>query len=320
MVATHGAARPSRNGPVLAMDEPVTVSYLNPDQRVLHAPEREANPFFHLYECLWMLQGRRDVAPVAEFVPSMRNFSDDGRVFNAAYGHRWRRHFGRDQVTWAIEQLRERGGDSDRRIYLGIWDPRHDHKPSLDKPCNVGLAFRVRSTGKLDMTVFNRSNDLVLGLAGANVVHMSFLHEVVARASGLPLGAYHQVSNDLHMYTEAPATIAALPLAGRWSIRDDPYAQGRVEAVPVMEVDWQTWQEDLETFQRYGNVVGLRDRFFRRVCGPMMAAHRHYRRNEGRERYVGAIEILEQCVASDWATAGREWMQRRLDRWEEKAK
>jgi thymidylate synthase len=320
IVQANGATRGSRNGPVIAMDEPMTVSYLNPAQRVVFAPERDANPFFHLYECLWMLQGRRDVGGVAEYVPGMRNYSDDGQTFNAAYGHRWRRHFGRDQISWAIEQLKAEGGAADRRVYLGIWDVRRDWKYTLDKPCNVGLCFRVRSNGKLDMTVFNRSNDLVLGLAGANVVHMSFLHELVALASGYPLGVYHQISNDLHMYTEAPATIGAQPLAGRWTPEADPYVQRLVEPYPIMEVDWDTWQVDLETFQRYGNVVGLRDRFFRRVCGPMMAAHRYYRKHEGVDRYNGAIEILEQCLASDWAVAGREWMERRRDKWLEKAR
>lgn len=315
----EGVARASRNGPVLAMDEPVTVTYAKPDERVVFAAEREANPFFHLYECLWMLAGKRDVASVAEFVPSMRNYSDDGKTFNAAYGYRWRRHFGRDQIDWVVGELRKPDANQDRRLYLGIWDPRHDYQPSLDKPCNVGLSFRVRSDLRLDMTVFNRSNDLVLGLAGANVVHMSFLHEVVARAAGLPLGQYHQISNDLHLYTTAPASIAARPLSGLWGPSTDSYAQGFVAPYPVMEVDWQTWNEDLNTFLQFGNVVGLRDRFFRRVAGPMMAAHTHYRRHKGAERYEGAIEILEQCLASDWRAAGIEWMERRLARWKEKA-
>lgn len=320
MVEAHGAQRPSRNGPVIAMDEPVTVTYLRPDERVIFYPEREANPFFHLFECLWMMEGRRDVKPVAEYVPSMRNYSDDGRVFNAAYGYRWRQHFRRDQIDWVINELRGEKAGEDRRLHVGIWDPRHDHLPSLDKPCNLGMTFRVRSDGALDMTVHNRSNDLVLGLAGANVVHMSFVHEVVARAAGLPLGRYHQVTNDLHMYTEAPATIAARDLAGTWAEETDPYARGWAAPFPVMEVDWATWQEDLATFMKFGNVVGLRDRFFRRVCGPMLAAHRHYKTREGEERYTGAIEILDQCLASDWAMAGREWMERRLARWQEKAK
>lgn len=318
LVETAGAQRPSRNGPVLAMDEPVTFTYTHPTERVMFAPEREANPFFHLYECLWMLAGKRTVREVAELVPGMRNFSDDGRVFNAAYGYRWRRHFGRDQIDWVIGELRGEKASEDRRLHIGIWDPRHDHKPSLDKPCNLGMTFRVRSNGALDMTVHNRSNDLVLGLAGANVVHMSFVHEVIASAAGLPLGRYHQITNDLHMYTEAPASIAARPLGGQWTEATDPYAQGYVAPHPVMEVDWQTWQEDLATFMTYGNVVGLRDRFFRRVCGPMMAAHKHYRDHLGAERYEGAIEILDQCLATDWALAGREWMERRLERWKEK--
>lgn len=314
IVTRYGEERGSRNGPVKAMDEPITITYLNPAERVIFFAERDANPFFHLFECLWMLAGRRDVKGVAQFVPGMRNYSDDGRRFNAAYGYRWRKHFQVDQLEWIVERLSQPGANEDRRCFVGMWSPSADTKPSLDLPCNVGVAFRVRSNGRLDMTVFNRSNDLVLGMAGANVVHMSFLHEVIALASGWTVGNYHQISNDLHMYMENEATQRCLPLAGTWSEGQDAYAQGWVAPYPVMETDWKTWQQDLHTFLLYGNVVGLRDRFFRRVCGPMMAAHKHYRDHKGEGRYLGAIEIIEQCIASDWRTAGREWLQRRLDK------
>ena len=45
----------SRNGPVLVIEEPVTVCYENPNERVLFNTRRDANPFFHLFESLWML-------------------------------------------------------------------------------------------------------------------------------------------------------------------------------------------------------------------------------------------------------------------------
>lgn len=324
VVLTHGTERPSRNGPVRVMDEPVTVTYERPEERVVFAPEREANPFFHLYECLWMMNGQRDVRSVATYVPGMRNFSDNGTTFNAAYGHRWRKHFGIDQIAWAVEQLRAPNGADSRRVHIAMWDPKADTKPSLDLPCNLGVTFRVRSDGRLDMTVHNRSNDLVLGMTGANVVHMSFLHELVARASGFPVGRYHQIANDLHLYLEAPSTTPVLPLAGAYGTGEliDPYALGHVRPFPVMEASstLETWLEDCATFLQYGPVVGLRDRFFRRVAAPVLKAHQHYRDHSGEERYLGAIEILDQCIADDWRAACREWMERRLVKWQEKAK
>lgn len=324
VVLDHGAARPSRNGPVVALDEPVIVTYEFPAERVVFAPEREANPFFHLYECLWMMNGQRDVSSVEKFVPGMRNFSDDGRTFNAAYGHRWRKHFGLDQIAWVVEMLKAEGGADTRRAHIAMWDPRSDTKPSLDLPCNLGVTFRVRSDGRLDMTVHNRSNDLVLGMTGANVVHMSFLHELVARASGFPIGRYHQISNDLHLYRDHAGSKAVLPLAGAYGTPalPDPYtlAEGAYVPYPIMEEvsTLQSWSEDCAMFLKFGPVVGLRDRFFRRVATPVMEAHKWYRQHVGEERYTGAIEILDQCLAEDWRTAGQEWMKRRLEKWREK--
>lgn len=317
-----GPPRSSRNGPVRAMDEPLIISYDRPDQRVLLYPEREANPFFHLYECLWMMAGRRDVAGVARYVPGMRNFADDGRTFNAAYGYRWRRHWqGVDQLVWAIERLSDTAlALEDRRCHISMWDPRRDTKPTLDVPCNHGISFRCRSNGHLDMTVYNRSNDLVLGAFGANVVHMSFLHELVAGAVGLPLGRYHQVTNDMHIYLEHDVTPRVIPLAGTWTPETDDYNTGRVGPFPIISTHWKEWFEDLDLFLKYGNVVGLRDRFFRRVAGPVVLAHDHYFEHRGEDRYTGALDILAQCLASDWRVACEEWIMRRYVKWQEKSK
>ncbi len=57
-----GVPRDSRNGAVLQAPCPVTTVYRRPDERVLFWPERDANPFFHFMESLWMLAGRNDVA------------------------------------------------------------------------------------------------------------------------------------------------------------------------------------------------------------------------------------------------------------------
>src|SRR5690606_9555427 len=110
----------SRNGPVAQILEPVIVTYTHPRERVLLYTERDCNPFFHLYESLWMLAGRNDVAPLAYYNKRMPEFSDDGKTFHGAYGYRWRTHFGWDQLRAIVEELRT--NSNSRRVVLQMWD------------------------------------------------------------------------------------------------------------------------------------------------------------------------------------------------------
>src|SRR5271154_5758040 len=43
--------------------------YEKPDERVLFSQTRDANPFFHFFESLWILAGREDVEFLAQFNP-----------------------------------------------------------------------------------------------------------------------------------------------------------------------------------------------------------------------------------------------------------
>jgi hypothetical protein len=84
-----------------------------------------------------------------------------------------------------------------------MWDVQSDNLPHWnDRPCNTHIYFR-NVNGKLDMTICNRSNDVIWGMFGANCVHMSYLHEFVARASGLEQGKYHVMTNNLHFYQDS---------------------------------------------------------------------------------------------------------------------
>src|SRR5215510_3212831 len=121
-----GRPQPSRAGGTIEYPEPVCTVYERPLERVLFDAVRDANPFFHLMEALWMLAGRRDVGWLARFNQRMATYSDDGVVFNAAYGYRWRNQFqlktgdGGDQLSAIVKLLR---ADPDsRRAVLQIWD------------------------------------------------------------------------------------------------------------------------------------------------------------------------------------------------------
>src|SRR5690606_13885482 len=113
-------AMSSRYGDVLRIPEPVIITYRKPRERVLFNQKRDCNPFFHLYESLWMLAGRNDVASLAYYNKRMPEFSDNGKTFHGAYGYRWRNHFGWDQLRAIVEELRT--NSNSRRVVLQMWD------------------------------------------------------------------------------------------------------------------------------------------------------------------------------------------------------
>lgn len=326
----EGVRRDSRNGPVILFEEPVTTVYYAPAERIIYWPERDANPFFHFVESLWMLGGRNDVETVARYVGRMRTFSDDGVTFHGAYGHRWRHHFDRDQLPVIIEALR--ANPDDRRQVLSMWDARADlGRQGKDLPCNLQAIFQINTRGALDMTVTNRSNDIIWGAYGANAVHFSFLQEFMASAIGVPVGKYRQVSANLHAYVDVLEKVQgladAVPEPGTaptgvdpWADRD-PYAAGLVKPFPIMTgTDYTTWLADLDMFLTNPHAVGFTDPFWRRVAGPILRAHELYQQKEDAGRYSAALAALEDCKATDWKLACQQWILRRLQVAEAKAR
>ena len=80
----NGIWQESRAGRVIEHPSPVMTTYTQPAERVLFYPARDANPFFHLFEALWMLAGRNDLFYVAQFNSRMKDFSDDKE--NSSWG------------------------------------------------------------------------------------------------------------------------------------------------------------------------------------------------------------------------------------------
>jgi len=311
MIGDWGVERHSRAGDVLVAQEPVTTVYHRPTERVLFWPDRDANPYFHFMEGLWMLAGRNDVQWLSKFNSRMKNFSDNGVRFHGAYGYRWRRHFTHtsepgvvitDQLPVIARKLRE--NPDDRRCVLSIWDASCDlGKDSKDIPCNLAVHFSINANGHLDMIVFNRSNDIIWGCYGANAVHFSMLHEVMAAWLAVPVGIYRQVSSNWHAYIKvmaAHADILKRPY-------DNPYEDEIVAAYPMVSVEIPIWFQDLEIFMEEGPIVGFRDPFFRRVVVPIWNSWFAYKKKD----IDGALEIIDQCQATDWKRACREWMIRR---------
>lgn len=305
-MAKHGRLEESRNGPVARLREPCALVYERPDERVEFHPERDANPFFHLMEACWMLDGRRDVAFPARYVKTMTAFSDDGVTFNGAYGYRWRGHFGKDQLLMIVEALRK--DPTCRRQVLAMWDGRHDlGLSSRDLPCNTQATFQIVD-GALDMVVSNRSNDAVWGATGANAVHFSFLQEWMARAIGVRLGRYWQVSSNLHLYVERHQA-----LMNRFAIDETPapasqYVLQAVRQVPVMTIEPDRYLAELAMLLQQGpGFIGLRDPFLKGVVSPAMQSFEAYRSSD----FARALSLARSIKDDAWAIACESWLNRR---------
>lgn len=304
----EGTVKGTRGGLVLGLDSPITWGLTDPMNRVLHLRPK-ANPFFHLFEAMWMLAGRDLVHPLCHFIPSMKDFTDDGIHVAGAYGARW---FEDRQLPRVINHLIAH--PETRRAVLAHWSQYTDldvvENGGKDVPCNTHILF-ARRPGHLDMTVCNRSNDLLWGAMGANVVHFSFLHEYVAEQVGTGLGTFWTFSNNLHMYVDEAAA----------NLRDLDYEQNyREPAKPHSLLHHRLgstdpgWSDDLEALMKWSlldfpgaDKPVMKTSWFKNVVMPMIEAWGVYRR-WGRSPLYVAEMIEKKVLAADWALAGSVWM------------
>jgi thymidylate synthase len=368
------------------IDEPVLITYSHPKERVLFNAARDANPFFTLYEQLWMLAGRNDVDSVAYYVKKMMEFSDDGKTLNgSAYGYRWRAAtthpnaaeysvsgYGRvDQLDVIVEHLK--ADPNSRRAVLTMWNVEDDllkigckvehrpinedcnlnnngnrctcppeYPPSKDVCCNLNVMFSLREVVKdieqpydaeelgqriyptetrryLDMTVTNRSNDMVLGMLGSDYATFTILQEYMAARLGVEVGKYNHFTNNLHVYTwnwkpdewlaeevktldgyqsmrllgtEKPEMFKLVPL-----VKDPAVFDREVQSV-VTNCDGRkrTWRFKCEEL------------FLDGVALPMFDAHYVYKHGSMEE----ALKYAREIQADDWRIACTNWLQRRM--------
>lgn len=326
LLQSEGISRDSRNGPVLQAPTPVVTVYSHPLEKVIFWPERDANPFFHLYEALYMLAGRNDVAGPARYSKNIGNYSDDNQTFHGAYGHRWRRAFGFDQLKLIAARLRQ--NPEDRRCVLQMWDAKLDLNPTdaqKDLPCNDTATFQRDASGALHLVVFCRSNDIIWGAYGANAVHFAFLLEYMAAWIGCPVGTYSQVSVNWHGYVETIKTNGQVPGPDVANYVANPYTEGTVKTLPLAadgdigRIDEliTTLLEDADTGFSSGGDGPLDAPCFLSFYY-VLKAHWAWAslKGHGEERFLRAFEILAEADQTvDWVVAATLWIQRRYDKW-----
>jgi len=289
---------------IMEYREPVATVYRNPRERVLFNRARDANPFFHLFESMWILAGRDDVEWISKFNTNIADFSEHGRYFHGAYGARLR--VGVEQIATLIQHL-TMYPESNRGV-LSMWVPGKDlNADKKDIPCNTHIYFKARD-GVLNMTVCCRSNDVIWGAYGANVVHFSILMEYIAANLDLGMGTYTQISDSFHIYRDNPAFMIHQKLN---SVVDAGLYGRTIPAKDItpLVMEPADFDDELEKFMSDDwSMYSYHEPFFRDVIIPMRLAWEHYKADSR----INALNQVAQIQSADWRYVAYQWIDRRI--------
>jgi thymidylate synthase len=168
-----------------------TVVLLDVRNNILISSVRDLNYKFMVAEWLWILAGMNDVASISRYNKNIGKFSDDGEIFQGAYGPRWIR-----QSAYVAGNLsRDR---TSRQAVISIWS--ENPSSSKDIPCTLTWQFLIRDE-KLNMIVNMRSSDGWLGLP-YDLFNFSQICNLVAGSFDVEPGFLAMNLGSSHLYEE----------------------------------------------------------------------------------------------------------------------
>lgn len=202
---------------------PACIQINNPRKRVLSHSIRDCNYGFMVGELLWILQGSNKLDHISHYNKQWEKFSDDGETLNGAYGQRifaWDGLFDVIDNTYKDEDnnthpefelehiIMDQFENAYNKLYydkytrqatISLFNPVQDYSgETKDTPCTNIIRFMIRDD-KLDMTVFMRSNDIILGTP-YDIFNFTMLQEIMAGRLGIDVGTYYHIVDSLHIY------------------------------------------------------------------------------------------------------------------------
>lgn len=212
-------------------------------------------------EQVWFVSGARKPGDfLREYTSIWDDFTNPGDVVTVAYGYRWRKHFGRDQLG-ALVELLERDPSS-RHGVIVTWDPGADGLGGVSKsnvPCPYSFTVNIIG-GRLNLMNIIRSNDMILGFPH-DVAGFALLQCMLAQRLGVKPGVYsHTIANahvyDIH-YDAATEMTTRPPIHKKIKLRLPPDSFTRAEAKDATLVD-QINEGLLAQYEPGERIKGLR--------------------------------------------------------------
>lgn len=191
---------------------------------------RKMFPHVAAAEVAWQFMGTKDPGFILSKAPKLwQHFVEDGEL-KSAYGYRWRRHFGRDQLAMAIRELQD--NPTNRQLFISAWDPAADGLGGPDQPknvpCPVGFSLTTLE-GRLHASVFMRSSDVFVGLP-YDLMAYGLTVDAIAMQTGLKPGTLHFTLAHAHLYephfdlalecieSEQPWFLGPMPTLPKWDV------------------------------------------------------------------------------------------------------
>lgn len=173
-----------------------------------------------LVELLWFIKGHTNIAYLHKHgVTIWDEWADENGELGPVYGKQWRNwptgkyrydpfeeeqgKIGFTKHVDSIDQLKNviqgiKDQPHGRRHIVTAWNPAEVDSMALP-PCHTLYQFRVRSTGELDIQLYQRSADWFLGVP-FNIASYALLLILVAREVGRTPGKLVHTFGDYHLY------------------------------------------------------------------------------------------------------------------------
>ena len=151
-------------------------------------------------EQVWFLMGKQDLNWLQDFTNIWDDFAEENNCVEAAYGYRWRQHFGRDQIGGLVTLLQD--DPTSRHGVILMWDPADDGLAGGTKKKNVPCpyTFTVQVIGgRLCLHLVIRSNDMMLGNPH-DVGGFALLTHFIAEKLNIPVGYLTVSISNAHIY------------------------------------------------------------------------------------------------------------------------
>jgi thymidylate synthase len=152
-------------------------------------------------EVVWYLMGsQRPDDFINQFTKIWQDFTHEDGTVPAAYGYRWRHHFGRDQIASLIKHLEDE--PTSRQGVVVTWDPGDDSLGSPNKKLNVPCPYTFVVNiinGELNLHVTARSTDMMLGWPH-DVAGHALIQWILAQRLGHKVGKLSATTSHAHIY------------------------------------------------------------------------------------------------------------------------
>jgi len=150
-------------------------------------------------EVVWMITGEKDLSFLQDFTKIWDTFAEEDNTIEAAYGYRWRHHFGRDQLLDLVNHLKQE--PSSRQGVVMMWDPASDGLLAGKKknvPCPFTFTVNIIND-ELNLHLVIRSNDMMLGNPH-DVAGFALLQSMLAQELGTGIGKLTVSISHAHIY------------------------------------------------------------------------------------------------------------------------